>query len=523
MRSCVLCEVEMMISFKNINWGEDEAKDDDNLDEYFVEFPGFEKTLSGEKRYIIGRKGTGKTAILQQIRNKSQDDPMLFHTDISLRDFPLNDFKSMGDKSKQDKSKYVSAWKFLFLTELSNMLLEDNSIPESDEISFLREFIKSNFPGGTSFMDVVSQLKSNKNKVSFQLASLSGNLLTGEHEHGNGTERSGKIHFNKAARTLENVIKRISTDSQFVFLVDELDEGYEASNSNLSLVLLALLRATDELFKSFRTWGPKCIPIVALRSDIFDRLADNDLNKLDDYVLRLNWTTDISSPWSLKKIVEKRIEATIRSMKNSEAIINEINIHLQNGDLWGLIANNDTPIGVNMSLWQYICVSTFSRPRDIIKFLKCCRDVVSGRFLTYDDVTKAELDYSAWFYREFRDEVQSFLPCWESVLNCIAEGAVGKGKIDDLLLLFGKRQDIKKWCQDSNKEKRYILELLFDYSVIGCVDKNGRWIFKYKDNQFGFMPSYPFYAVHYGFCRKLRIKRNYSNTLLNAYINYKLL
>ena len=68
---------------------------------------------------------------------------------------------------------------------------------------------------------------------------------------------------------------------------------------------------THEIYNEFKN-NMNCIPVTALRSDIFDNLEDNDLNKLDDYVLRLNWTTDENAPWSLKKIAEKRIEATLR-------------------------------------------------------------------------------------------------------------------------------------------------------------------------------------------------------------------
>lgn len=100
------------IRFSDIDWGEDEARNDVALAHYFVEFPGFEKILKGQKRFIIGRKGTGKSAILQKIRLQCDSDPQFFYVDVSLRDFPLNDFKSLGDRSLQDKSKYVSAWNF---------------------------------------------------------------------------------------------------------------------------------------------------------------------------------------------------------------------------------------------------------------------------------------------------------------------------------------------------------------------------------------------------------------------------
>ena len=494
---------EIKIRFSDIDWGEDEARNDEQLQRYFVEFPGYENILEGRKRFIIGRKGTGKSAILQKIRLDCISNPTLFYTDISLRDFPLADFKSLGDRSHQDKSKYVSAWKFLLLTEIANLLTQDNSIENSPELNSLKKFLHENFPNGISVSETISTLRQNENKIN-----IVASFLSGEHSHLSSSETTSQIHYNKAVKTLESLISEIHTESTFILLIDELDEGYRVQNTNINLVILSLLRASDELFNFFKKSAPKCIPILALRSDIFDNLEDNDLNKLDDYVLRLNWTTNETSLWSLKQIIEKRIEATLKEKYPSFSC----------SDYWGLIANNNT---VKKGLFQYLCVLTFSRPRDIIKLLKYCSRTISHSKLTLSDVQAIEEDYSAWFYREFRDEVQSFFPCWKSALNCISEVAKGKEKTQILLARFEKNDEIKNWCAENKKSALDVLKVLFNYSVIGCINENGRWIFKYKDEEyFDFMESYPYYCVHYGFCRKLRIPKPYDQTIVEVFRSY---
>ena len=490
------------VRFSDVDWGEDEAKNDDSLDKYFVEFPGYEKILEGKKRYIIGRKGTGKSAILQKIRLQSFSDPESFFTDISLRDFPLNDFKALGDRSLQDKSKYVSGWKFLLLTEVANLILQDNSIQETQELEAIKKFLNDNFPDGISIAETIHKLRQNENKI---LAGWAG--LSGEHSKLTGTEATALIHYNKAVKTFANLLTKIHTNSTFILLIDELDEGYQARDSNLNLVILSLLRATDELFNFFKNSGIKCIPVLVLRSDIFDSLEDNDLNKIDDYVLRLNWTTNENDPWSLKQIAEKRIAATVKEKYPGLEIEN----------YWTLVADeNSVPKG----LWQYICILTFSRPRDIIKLLKYCSKNIKSNKLTLSDVQRIEIDYSSWFYREFRDEVQSFLSCWKGALNCISEVAKGKEKISVLLERFDANEEVKVWCKQNHKNAIDVLKILFNYSVVGCINDSGRWIFKYKDDYFEFMPSYLYYCVHYGFCRKLRIQRAYDRTIIEVYQRY---
>lgn len=491
------------ISFSDIDWGEDEAKNDEFLERYFVEFPGYERIFTGKKRYIVGRKGTGKSAILQKLRLQTTADPTSFYSDISLRDFPLNDFKSLGDRSLQDKSKYVSAWKFLLLTEIASLIIQDNSVETSSELDALKKFINDNFPDGISITETINKLRQNENKIAMVLS-----ILSGEHSSLTETETTAQIHYNKAVKALEELFANIYTNSSYFLFIDELDEGYRSKNSNLNLVILSLLRATDEIFNFFKKYGVKCIPVLVLRSDIFDSLEDNDLNKLDDYVLRLSWTTDENSPWSLKQIAEKRIAATIKE--------NYSNFESEN--YWNLVASNNT---VPKGLWQYICVLTFSRPRDIIKLLKYCSETIQNAKLTLSDVQKIEITYSDWFYREFRDEVQSFLPCWKGALNCISEIARGKERTEVLINSFKSNEEVMLWCKENNKQPIDVLKILFDYSVVGCINESGRWIFKYKDDYFEFMPSYPYYCVHYGFCRKLRIPKSYDNTIIEVYRSYK--
>lgn len=478
------------IKFSDIEWGEDEARSDPSLENYFVEFPGYEKIWSGKKRYIIGRKGTGKSAILQKIRLTAQQDPEIFYRDISLRDFPLTDFKSMGDRSLQNKSKYVSAWKFLLFTEVAQMMTEDNSINGRDEVCELKRFLDENFPDDISVPYTIARMKKRQNKVSFTSRFMSADRM-GE----DSREVSSDIHYNKAVRHLEKLFQMVQTESQFILLIDELDEGYTEKNKNLALVILALLRAVDELFQFFEKCGISCIPVLALRSDIFDNLEDNDLNKLDDYILRLNWTIDEEDRWSLKQIAEKRIEATVKEKYPT----------LKISDYWSLITE-DSP-SESKRLWKDLCVLTHSRPRDIIKLLKYCSSVVRGDKLTASDVRLAENEYSRWFYNEFRDEAQSFFPCWKEALNCITEVGKRQGEVEVLRKRFDENEGIQAWYKEAKKTSTDIMKILFEYSVIGCVNKSGRWIFKYKDGDLAYMESYPKYCVHYGFSQKLRVKK----------------
>lgn len=56
------------------------------------------------------------------------------------------------------------------------------------------------------------------------------------------------VHYQKALEIIINLLKRLKTRSSFYIFFDEFDEGYTAGDANLNLLLLALLRSTENCF-----------------------------------------------------------------------------------------------------------------------------------------------------------------------------------------------------------------------------------------------------------------------------------
>ena len=69
-----------------------EAADEDTS-RYFYGFPGVAEVQSGNKYYIIGRKGSGKTAVAEHVRSLS--GPRTFVRSLSFKNFPFNELYKM--------------------------------------------------------------------------------------------------------------------------------------------------------------------------------------------------------------------------------------------------------------------------------------------------------------------------------------------------------------------------------------------------------------------------------------------
>jgi len=475
-------------NFNQVRWGQDEAKGDDDLIEYFVPFPEFELIRSGEVRYVIGRKGAGKTAILERLRLEAEDDPMRFYSTLTLRDFPINDIRDFRDRSSRDKSQFVPVWLFLIYVELAKIAIDDNGASSIEAIDALETFlVMNNLSDGMGFTDTVTLLKSSGSKVK-----ILAKWLEGEYQRSDSSQIEMQVHYQKVVDILKDLLINVKTNSQYWLFMDELDEGFRSGDSGLRLLLLALLRAVEDSAISLQRSSLIYRPLLVLRSDIFDRLEDNDLNKLDDHLIRLNWISkDDESEYALKNVPNARISTSLNLGGVS--------------DPWCAIVDDSDPSLPNRvnSIWQYMVNRTYERPRDIIKFLKNCQKKNNGGRLTFEEVRAAEDNYSAWLYNELRDEIHSYLPVWREALQCLTRIGTGKIKYSDYVDQLNSDRVISKWFKDQGKGPEDVVEILFDFGVVGNLDGK-RWLFKYKDDDLAWNPSMDL-IVHFGLNRKLRL------------------
>ena len=126
--------------------------------------------------------------------------------------------------------------------------------------------------------------------------------------------------------------------------------------------------------------------------------------------------------------------------------------------------------------------------------------------LTFETVRIAEDAYSDWLYREIRDELHSYLPCWREALQCLTRVGSGKIRIDDYRTHLEGDRTIKKWLEDDQGSIEKITETLFDFGIIGNLDDKRRWLFKYKDDDLAWNPDMDL-IVHFGLHKKLRLVR----------------
>jgi energy-coupling factor transporter ATP-binding protein EcfA2 len=121
----------------SIDFGNNDAKFD-NIERYFYDLGIINEIEKGNKFIIIGRKGTGKSALAYYYKkiciNTGNGDSVQI---VSLKDIPINLMEKFADNNFTLTNKFIILWKYIFLVELSKILVNDIELrgTECDKLS----------------------------------------------------------------------------------------------------------------------------------------------------------------------------------------------------------------------------------------------------------------------------------------------------------------------------------------------------------------------------------------------------
>ena len=104
-----------------------EAKSE-NSSRYFYHLNEANEILQGKKNYVIGRKGTGKTAISEHITKIGNGKNGVFTEKLTFKNFPFNELYDLNDKKYTLPNQYITLWRYLIYSFICRMMLKNPNI-----------------------------------------------------------------------------------------------------------------------------------------------------------------------------------------------------------------------------------------------------------------------------------------------------------------------------------------------------------------------------------------------------------
>lgn len=410
---------------------------------------------SGKKNYVIGRKGMGKTAIVEYIYNIKK--PNVFCERLTFKNFPFNLLYSLENNIYTSPNQYITIWKYLIYNAICKMMSKNQNMNKEISCALIK-------------MYTPEPIKALSKLVPKWTASGFGMEILGCGANIEGLNSNiMDLSWIEKVDILEEIIEKYADDSFYYILIDELDEDYrdfenEQQRKTYTFLLTSLFKAVQDIVAYFKDSNSKIRPIVFLRSDIYSFIKDSDKNKWSANKLDLIWTPD-----HLYDMLCHRISTSSSGS-------------LTKYDCWKKIFSQNTIFmghqGRNkMGCFDYITRSTHWRPRDYIHYISECAKLSlkkNEKMISDQTVKEVDKEFSEYLKGEIIDEIFAVVPNIDEVFSTLSQ--IRKQT-------FPSKAFIDAYCALGNTTEngKLILLQLFEHGIIGNQPSmKGQQIFKYQ-------------------------------------------
>ena len=293
---------------------------------------------------------------------------------------------------------------------------------------------------------------------------------------------------------LECIFRCLPSGKRFYICFDELDIGFDPTNSDYTQRLIGLIRAAKYINDRFRQEQIVGGAIVLLRDDIWHTLRFEDKNKLtQDQVSELRWSKE-EGPHCIKSLMERRFREILGP-----------------GASWEILFNEQRQMAGFQSKYGFVCERGFLRPRDVIQY---CNEVLhvfkrkpTSAGFDNETVREAEEAYSRYFMQELEDELHKHSTSYEKyfeVLKGLSNITLSREEFDSV---WRERQGLF----ESGESPERALSALYEFSVIGYLATGGRgagskYVWRYLEPRVRFNSDAKSYKVHLGLKSEFDLK-----------------
>jgi hypothetical protein len=369
---------------------------------YYLRTDQFERTVRGEANLVVGRKGSGKTALFIQVRDKIRTDKRNIVVDLKPEGFQLI-------KLKEDILTYLSAgarqhliaafWEYLILLEVAYKILEKDQYTyrHNHEIHDLYLSLRSSYQS-TDF--------ASEGDFSERLTKLSDSLIE-RYKITYGPADAQRLTASQVTellykhdlKQLRGLISSYLNHKQSVWvLFDNLDKGWSTHGVDVidAIVLRCLVDAGRKIEREMRRDDHEFHCIVFVRNDVYDHLMRNSADHGKEARAALDW----SDPDMLREMLRLRL-------------VNGIKAKLDSYDFYRIWRELCASHYLGEETSAYMIDRSLMRPRNVLKIFNHCRGFATnfGRQKVGDqDIEKGLAAYSHDLLEELDRELTDVYP-----------------------------------------------------------------------------------------------------------------
>lgn len=446
------------------DFGNPDGLYDPHLENYFLDQDYWKNIVEENKYFVIGRKGTGKSAIYNWIKNRELEKGILI-SNLSFKSFPFEKLLRLSDDDFTRPNQYQSIWKYIILSEFAKQIVVDQQNYDiSDSYKELQSFVEFKF--GKNLRDLHAKIATLSNKTEFGLQFRGigpKTTIGGDTQIGDNIDNISEINMRLEELVLTNLA---SKKRSYLIQFDQLDDNYTlyVDNRKYFESLISLFKVIYALNSDIAVYNSNAKIVAYLRSDIFYQFSshDPDSAKFDYHTYYLNWAIINRNDWDnppLLKLINARIENSVEELEGKSSFY-----YIFNRKFIRLFEKRRS-----IEPFKYIIHRTFHRPRDLIQFcIKTKEEAAKLNKLDYETIKNAEKEYSLWLIDELKNEISPIIPHTDTLftfLRTLGTKPFSSKKFKERFLQ-GRNKNI-------NKSPEALLRYLYELGIIQNVNFSG--------------------------------------------------
>jgi hypothetical protein len=276
---------------------------------YYLDTDQFQRALRGEVRLVVGRKGSGKTAVFAQVRDRTRENSQNVVVDLRPDGYQLIKFKEMvlrflGPGALEHT--VTAFWEYLLLLEICHKILQKDRVAHTRDSrlyepyrQLARVYDSDEYVAEGDFSERLSGLLQH---ITDDYQAKYGAEFNRSLTQQEITELLYKHDVNKLR---EQVVEYLRLKKLLFLLFDNIDKGWPThglSATDVSIVR-ALLEATRKLERQLQQKDVRCSTLAFLRNDVYELLVSETPDRGKEGHVALDW----SDPDLLRELIRRRL------------------------------------------------------------------------------------------------------------------------------------------------------------------------------------------------------------------------
>lgn len=405
------------------------------LQNYYLNTEAFLKSLRGEAHLVVGRKGSGKSAIFLQIRDRerSRDPSQNIVLDLKPEGYKLLKFKELILQFMQEgtlQHTITAFWNYVLLLEICYKILEKDKQRHLNNHNLYESYkrledlynVSGYFSEGDFSERISSLIEKIHSRYEYKYGMREGVRL----DSGQITE----LLYEHDLRKLENELAKYMQYKGVLWLLfDNVDKGWPTSGLKHEdlIIIRCLIDAARKIEREFSKVDVDVNTIVFLRNDVYELLVQETSDRGKEGNVMLDWTDQDL----LREIIRLRIVA------------NGLDDSMSIDEAWPLIC---VPLYHGEDSLQYLIDRSLMRPRFLLNLINQCKASavnLKHEKIYEDDIEKGFATYSVDVLTDVEYEMNDVSPSSGDALYAFidVQDAIAYDDVVSVLTRFGVRAE----------------------------------------------------------------------------------